>query len=72
MVDTQGTYILEVRDARKDDILTARTIAAPLGYHSHIVSLIWREDSRIVTVTIDHDFGENNRVFDLHTDSRDV
>ena len=72
VADTEGTYTLKVRDALKDDILAAKTIAAPVGYHSHILSLTWSEDSRIVTVTIDHDFGENNRVFDLHTDSRDA
>ena len=69
--EVQGTYTLEVRDARNGDVLAERTILAPVGYHEHIVSLTWSADSRIVTATIDHDFGENNRGFDLHIDHRD-
>ena len=65
--ETQGTYALEVRDVWKGDVLAERTIAAPVGYHAHIVSLTWSEDSRIVTATIDHHFGADNRVFDLRT-----
>ena len=60
-----GTYTLEVRDIRKANVLAARTIAAPVGYHAHIVSLTWSEDSRVVTATIDRDFGDHNQVFDL-------
>ncbi len=60
-----GTYTLEVRDIRKANVLAARTIAAPVGYHAHIVSLAWSEDSRVVTATIDRDFGDHNVVFDL-------
>lgn len=70
--EAQGTYTLEVRDVRKGNVLAERTIAAPVGYHAHIVSLTWSEDSRIVTATIDHDFGEDNRVFDLRTDRTDA
>jgi hypothetical protein len=65
--EAQGTYTLEVRDVRKGDVLAARTIAAPVGYHAHIVSLTWNESSQIVTATIDHDFGDDNRVFDLRS-----
>ena len=45
---------------------------APVGYHAHIASLAWSEDGRIVTATIDHDFGEDNRVFDLRADLPDA
>ena len=62
---TKGTYIFEVQDFRTGDVLTERTIAAPIGYHAHIVTLAWGEDGRVVTATIDHDFGDDNRVFDL-------
>ncbi len=61
----QGAYAFEVHDTRKDNVLAERTIAAPVGYHAHIVSLTWSDDSRIVTVTLDHDFGDDNRVFEL-------
>ena len=64
-VDTIVTYTLEVRDIGKANVLAARTIAAPVGYHAHIVSLAWSEDSGVVTATIDRDFGDHNRVFDL-------
>lgn len=63
--EAQGTYTLEVRDLRKGDVIDRRTIMAPVGYHAHIASLTWSEDNRIVTATFDHDFGEDNRVFDL-------
>ena len=63
--EVQGTYILEVRKIRNENILAERTISAPIGYHAHIVSLKWSEDGRIVSATIDHDFGEGHRVFDL-------
>lgn len=70
--EAQGTYIFEVRDVRKGDVLAERTIAAPVGYHAHIALLTWSKDSRIVTAIIDHDFGENNRVFDLSTERPDA
>lgn len=66
--EDQGTYTLEVRDLRKGDVIARRTIVAPVGYHAHIASLAWSEDGRTVTATIDHDFGEDNRVFDLRTE----
>ena len=70
--EAQGTYTLEVRDVRKGDVFAKQTIAAPVGYHEHIASLTWSEDSRIVTVTIDHDFGEDNRVFNLRIERPDA
>jgi len=71
VAETKGTYILEVCDIRKGNVLAERSIAAPVGYHAHIVSLTWSEDSRIVMATIDHDFGDDNRVFDLRTERTD-
>jgi hypothetical protein len=71
-VKAKGTYTLEVRNVRTDDVLAERTIAAPVGYHAHIVSLAWSEDGRLVTATIDHDFGDDNRVFDLRADHTDT
>ena len=68
---SEGTYTLKVQDVGKDDVIAERTIAAPVGYHEHIISLTWSEDSRTVKATIDHDFGENNRGFDLQIDHRD-
>lgn len=70
--EAQGTYLLEMRDVRKGNVLAKQTIAAPVGYHAHIVSLMWSEDSRIVKATIDHDFGEDIRVFDLSTECPDT
>jgi len=70
--EAKGTYTLAVRDIRKGNVLAERIIAAPVGYHAHIVSLTWSEDSRIVTATIDHDFGDDNRVFDLHSERTDA
>lgn len=67
-VEAQGTHTLEVPDVRKGDVLAERAITVPVGYHAHIVSLTWSKDSRTVTATIDHDFGDGNRVFDLRTE----
>ena len=61
----QGTYIFEVRRIRNGNILAEQTISAPIGYHAHTISLAWSKDGRIVSATIDHDFGEGNKVFDL-------
>jgi len=63
--EVQGTYAFEVRNIRNENILAEQTISAPIVYHAHIVSLRWREDGRIVSATIDNDFGEGNKVFDL-------
>jgi hypothetical protein len=62
---TKGTYTFEVQDIRTGDVSAERTITAPVGYHAHIVTLAWSEDGRFVTATIDHDFGDDNRVFEL-------
>ena len=51
---------------KKDSILEKKTISAPIGYHEHSVSLIWSNDGQTVTATIDHDFGEGNKVFNLN------
>jgi hypothetical protein len=61
----QGTYIFEVRKIRSGNIIIKQTISAPIGYHAHIVWLTWSEDGRTVSATIDHDFGEGNKTFDL-------
>ena len=70
--EDQGTYTLEVHNLRKGDVIDRRTIVAPVGYHKHIVSLAWSENGRIITATIDHDFGEDNIVFDLRSESPDA
>lgn len=62
----QGTYIFEVRSIKKDSVLEKKTISAPIGYHEHRVSLTWSNDGQTVTATIDHDFGEGNKVFNLN------
>ena len=64
--EIKGTYTLEVRNGREGKVFAKRIISAPIGYHAHVMSLTWSADSRTVAVTIDHDFGDNNRVFELH------
>jgi hypothetical protein len=63
--EVQGTYIFEVRKIQKGNISVEQTISAPIGYHAHIVSLTWSLDGQTVSATIDHDFGEGNKVFNL-------
>jgi hypothetical protein len=62
----QGTYTFEVRSIKKGSVLEKQTISAPIGYHEHSVSLTWSNDGQTVTATIDHDFGEGNKVFTLN------
>jgi len=70
--DGIGTYIFEVRDILRGSLLAERTIAASVGYHAHIVSLAWSEDSRVVTATIDRDFADYNMAFDLGIERTDA
>ena len=65
--EVRGTYTFEVRMIQKGIILAEQTISAPVGYHANIVSITWSEDGPIFSATIDHDFGEDNRVFKLRT-----
>ena len=63
--NVQGTYSFEVRNRKTGSLLAKQTISAPVGYHLHMVTLTWRQDGRMVSATIDHDFGSDNKVFDL-------
>ena len=54
------------------DVLTEWTIVSSIDYNAHIALLTWSEDSRIVTAKIDHDFGEDNRAFNLSTNCPDT
>ena len=69
---TGGTYTFRVHDVSTGDVLAGRTIQAPVGYHTHIVTLAWREDGKIVTATIDHDFGDDVKVFELQVEKTDT
>ena len=63
----QGTYIFEIRKIPEGVIAAQQMISAPVGYHKHIVSISWNHDSRIFSATIDHDFGDDKRVFNIST-----
>ncbi len=62
---TPGGYTLEIRDARNQETLSGKDIAAPVGYHPHLITLKWSPDGAQVVATIDHDFGDNNLLFEL-------
>ena len=68
--EVHGAYTLEVQDVRTGRLLGQRTVEAPVGYHPHLFILTWSEDSRTVTVAIDHDFGDYESVFDLHVEHK--
>jgi hypothetical protein len=70
--DVQGSYIFEIRRTHRGTIIAEQTISAPVGYHEHIVSITWNDDGQVFSVTIDHDFGEDNRVFNISTMNSDV
>ena len=68
----QGAYIFEVRSIKKDRVLEKKTISAPIGYHEHSVTLTWSNDGQTIAAAIDHDFGEDNKVFNLDILDKDV
>lgn len=62
----QGTYSFEVHAIKNKNVLQRMTISAPVGYHEHNVSLKWSKGGQTATATIDHDFGDDNKVFKIH------
>jgi hypothetical protein len=60
----RGHYQFEIRDSGSGDTLARKAIYAPIGYHEHVISIIWA-DSRHAEATIDRDFGDNNLQFTL-------
>lgn len=69
--EVKGTYTLAVGNPHEGKVFVKRIISAPVGYHAHIVSLTWRADGRTVTATIDHDFGDDKRMFELRIEHAD-
>jgi hypothetical protein len=65
--EVQGSYIFEIRRTHRGIIIAKQMISAPVGYHEHIVSITWNDDGQSFSATIDHDFGEDNRVFNIST-----
>ena len=59
-----GEYVFDVRD-RTGGVVASRKISAPVGYHTHRVTLEWQPETNTVVAVIDHDFGENNLRFTL-------
>ncbi len=70
--EAQGIYIFEVRTIEKENVIKKKTISAPIGYHRHSMSLKWSDDGQTVTATIDHDFGEGNKVFKINMFDNDL
>lgn len=64
--DVHGTYTFEVRDIKSGQVLAEQNIWAPIGYHPHLVTLVWNQNGRTVSATIDHDFGDGNKTYDLN------
>lgn len=67
----QGTYNFEVRTFEKQKVLERKSVSAPIGYHEHNISLKWSDDGKTVTATIDHDFGEGNKVYKINLSDKD-
>ena len=62
---TKGQYLFELRRTRGGELVASETIAAPVGYHRHLVTLRWVTGGARAIATIDHDFGEGNLDFSL-------
>ena len=60
-----GHYVFELRTRQTDQVIATREIAAPVGYHPHIVTLQWDSGGKRAVAIIDHDFGDNNLRFAL-------
>ncbi len=60
----RGTYQFEIREYKSGDSLAQREISSPIGYHEHVVSIVWL-DSRQAEASIDRDFGDNDIKFTL-------
>lgn len=60
-----GSYALEIRDGRTQELLARRAMHAAVGYHAHLITLDWSPEGNQVTATIDRDFGDNMTVFEL-------
>ncbi len=55
----RGHYNFEIRDTGSGVTLARTAISAPIGYHEHVVGILW-VDNRHAEATIDRDFGDNN------------
>ena len=64
-LEEQGHYLFELLSTRDNSVVASDTIVAPVGYHSHHVSLEWSPVADTVTARIDHDFGEGVLKFEL-------
>ena len=51
-----GHYILAFK--RDNQTIASREVSAPIGYHTHVVSVAWVPDGSRAIVTIDYDFGD--------------
>ena len=60
----RGHYQFEIRDTGAGVTLARKAISAPIGYHEHVVAILW-VNSRHAEATIDRDFGDNNLQFNL-------
>jgi hypothetical protein len=60
-----GHYVFELRTRQTGQVIATRDIAAPVGYHPHIVTLEWDSEGKRAVAIIDHDFGDNNLRFAL-------
>ena len=60
-----GHYVFELRRRQTGQVIATREIAAPVGYHAHIVTLAWDSGGKRAVAIIDYDFGDNNLRFAL-------
>jgi hypothetical protein len=60
-----GHYVFELRTRQTGQVIATRDIAAPVGYHPHIVTLEWDSKGKRAVAIIDHDFGDNNLRFTI-------
>lgn len=70
--NVEETYRFVIIENKNRTKLAEKSISIPNEYHEPIISLKWSSDGHSVLATIDHDFGENNIVFELQVESTDA
>jgi len=60
--ELKGEYMVHINEAATGILVSNSQISAPIGYHQHLITLIWEPSGKSIDVKIDHDFGERNVV----------
>ena len=60
-----------IESADEGNKLLSSLVSIPIGYHAPIISMSW-ENSKKLYLTIDHDFGEGNLVYEYNVGDNEL